>query len=569
MTRPTVKSILGDIGTSTSVLTRRPTVKQVLGETSVATQEKQTGFFQSMAQGIVKPFARGTANLASSLSSTFNLGQALIDKSKGNKEGYVNNMKQAAQKIEVDLGSYLGKYGPVGAGEKLSTQLKQGFGMGLEIGSWFIAGGGAKNLLKELGKAGLSKTTKQVLTKEIVKLGAKEGAKIGASAGGFGAGGAALAEKESTAGDVLKAGAIGATAGGVLGAGIGALGGKLSAKFARPKPIQPTAKPVVGATPITQKGVSKAISSELQPLAQEARKFKSADEFVDHYVKNPKEIPTSKEYKQFLSEKDAFIKKEEGLYAEMKSMRDKYTGKTIDQVPKQDIVKYEQLDVELKKTLSQKTLAKRPEGVIKTDIGDKALKEQLTDIYNQAVKGVDEAITKPSGVAKSIEAKSIEKGLTDSGFGQVAEYTPITIKQQSQLMSEIMTKDIELAKRIATGKEPLPPNLKGATAIKAMEDYAMETGDGLLARDLARSPLLKETSEAGQTLRLLAEREPDSATAKIREVALERTAVAEKKMKGLKPDKIKSEIKKGITEKVAKAKVNKYDWKNLISEIQC
>jgi len=280
MTRPTVKSILGDIGTSTSVLTRRPTVKQVLGETSVATQEKQTGFFQSMAQGIVKPFARGTANLASSLSSTFNLGQALIDKSKGNKEGYVNNMKQAAQKIEVDLGSYLGKYGPVGAGEKLSTQLKQGFGMGLEIGSWFIAGGGAKNLLKELGKAGLSKTTKQVLTKEIVKLGAKEGAKIGASAGGFGAGGAALAEKESTAGDVLKAGAIGATAGGVLGAGIGALGGKLSAKFARPKPIQPTAKPVVGATPVAPKGVSKAISSDLAPLAQEARKFKSADEFV-------------------------------------------------------------------------------------------------------------------------------------------------------------------------------------------------------------------------------------------------------------------------------------------------
>jgi len=444
MTRPTVKSILGDIGTSTSVLTRRPTVKQVLGETSVATQEKQTGFFQSMAQGIVKPFARGTANLASSLSSTFNLGQALIDKSKGNKEGYVNNMKQAAQKIEVDLGSYLGKYGPVGAGEKLSTQLKQGFGMGLEIGSWFIAGGGAKNLLKELGKAGLSKTTKQVLTKEIVKLGAKEGAKIGASAGGFGAGGAALAEKESTAGDVLKAGAIGATAGGVLGAGIGALGGKISAKFARPKPIKPTTKPIVEATPVAPKGVSKAIPGEKGILP-----------------------------------------------------------------PKQ------------------------------------------------------------AGVAKSIEAKSIEKGLTDSGFGQVAEYTPITIKQQSQLMSDIMTKDIELAKRIATGKEPLPPNLKGATAIKAMEDYAMETGDGLLARDLARSPLLKETSEAGQTLRLLAEREPDSATAKIREVALERTAVAEKKMKGLKPDKIKSEIKKGITEKVAKAKVNKYDWKNLISEIQC
>ena len=443
MARPTVKSILGDIGTSTSVSTGRPTVKSVLGQDSVEEQQKQPRFIQSMAKALVKPFARLGATGASAVKSTFNLGQALAAKARGNEKEYQKQLGEATKKIEVDLGGYLGKFGPMGAGEKLSTQLKQGFGTGAEIGSWFIFGGGAKNLVKGLGKAGLSNKAKQVLSKEIVKLGAKEGAKVGASAGGIGAAGATLAEKESTAGDVLKAGAIGTVAGGVLGAGIGALGGKISAKFAKPKPIKPTTKPIVEATPIVQKAI-------------------------------PEQIPTEK-------------------------------------------------------------------GILPT---------------------------KQTGVAKSIEAKSIERGLTE-GFGEVAEFNPITIKQQSKLMSDIMTKDIELAKRIATGKEPLPPNLKGATAIKAMEDYAMETGDGLLARDLARSPLLKETSEAGQTLRLLAEREPDSATAKIRELALERTAVAEKKLKGLKPDKIKSEIKAGIKQKVAKVKANKYDWKNLISEIQC
>jgi len=97
----------------------------------------------------------------------------------------------------------------------------------------------------------------------------------------------------------------------------------------------------------------------------------------------------------------------------------------------------------------------------------------------------------------------------------------------------------------------------------------METGDGLLARDLARSPLLKETSEAGQTLRLLAEREPDSATAKIREVAKAREEVATKKLRGMNETKAKSEIKSGIKEKVAKTKANNYDWVRLVDDFTC
>ena len=48
-----------------------------------------------------------------------------------------------------------------------------------------------------------------------------------------------------------------------------------------------------------------------------------------------------------------------------------------------------------------------------------------------------------------------------------------------------------------------------------MEDYAMDKRDGDLILELANSPLVSATSEAGQTLHLISERVPDSATAKI------------------------------------------------------
>jgi len=178
-------------------------------------------------------------------------------------------------------------------------------------------------------------------------------------------------------------------------------------------------------------------------------------------------------------------------------------------------------------------------------------------------------IGKPSGVAKSIEAKAIEQGLIDKGFDKLAEYEPAVIKEQSQIMSDIMKTDIERAKRLAKGQEVLPERLKGATALQAMEDYAMETKDGQLALDLANSPIATEISVAGQTLRLSAERTPDSATAKIKEIQKERQKAVEKKLKGKDTTKVKAEIKRSLKEKMDKSKPNKYDLASLLDKIVC
>ncbi len=119
----------------------------------------------------------------------------------------------------------------------------------------------------------------------------------------------------------------------------------------------------------------------IEALAKEAQKYNTAEEFVKAIKANPEKIPTTPEYVKYLKEQDDFVKREKEIYAEMKTMRDTYTGKAINEVPPSDLAKYDSLQKELNKTLSQKTLAKAPEGVIKTHIGDKALDSQLNDFY--------------------------------------------------------------------------------------------------------------------------------------------------------------------------------------------
>ena len=171
---------------------------------------------------------------------------------------------------------------------------------------------------------------------------------------------------------------------------------------------------------------------------------------------------------------------------------------------------------------------------------------------------------KDSKVAKSMEAKAIEKGITES-FKDLAGFTPITIKNQAKRVAKIM-EDINYATKMVLGEVPLEEGVNSAALVTAMENYAMETKNGKLIKDIANSPLTAETSEAAQTLRMLREREKDSATAKIAEIKKAREKVAERRRLGNTKKKVKDTMKKKIKEKVKK---NKYDWTNLIDEITC
>jgi hypothetical protein len=174
---------------------------------------------------------------------------------------------------------------------------------------------------------------------------------------------------------------------------------------------------------------------------------------------------------------------------------------------------------------------------------------------------------KPSKVGLSIEAKAIEKSLTE-GFGDTAEYTPLTIKDQAERAAKVL-EDPERVARIIAGDEALPDGLRGGSFIKAVEDAAQTKGDVETLRNLAQSKLTSDTSLHAQELATLAQRTPDSAVMKMREVQKAREAEVQKRL-GKRTIK---EAVKAETEKIQKAvKENtpkKGDWAEFLRSIEC
>lgn len=170
----------------------------------------------------------------------------------------------------------------------------------------------------------------------------------------------------------------------------------------------------------------------------------------------------------------------------------------------------------------------------------------------------------PSKIGKSIEQKAIEQGIA-SRFDQVAGYDKITIKDQAEKAAELM-KDMDKTSRVVRGEEPLPEGLRGSALITALEEYVKKTGDGIMAYDLANSPLVSETSAAAQELRLVAEREPDSMAKQIMDLKKAREKAVKEKTGKTAKEAVKEET--GKIKKEVK-KVDKYDWKNFIDSIEC
>jgi HAMP domain-containing protein len=112
-----------------------------------------------------------------------------------------------------------------------------------------------------------------------------------------------------------------------------------------------------------------------------------------------------------------------------------------------------------------------------------------------------------SRVGASIEAQAVAAKLAES-FQGTAEYDPITVEDQAARATELVDTDLPRVRKILRGSEQLPTGLRAASVIAAVENYARDTGDADLLRDLAKSKLVSETSLHAQELRMLRERDP-------------------------------------------------------------
>jgi hypothetical protein len=194
------------------------------------------------------------------------------------------------------------------------------------------------------------------------------------------------------------------------------------------------------------------------------------------------------------------------------------------------------------------------------------------DVLNKRVDGGTPTGDSPfdpnqpkSKVGKSIEAKAVENGLT-KGFSDTAGYDPITVKDQAERASNFINSSIEDARAVVRGEKPLPEGLRGTALITAMEEHIKNGKDAQAAYELANSPLVSETSAHAQEMRLMAERVPDSLTAKFKEIKAAREAALEKRggaKKSIKKitDDINTEIKKTASKRPT--------WEEFAKQISC
>lgn len=171
----------------------------------------------------------------------------------------------------------------------------------------------------------------------------------------------------------------------------------------------------------------------------------------------------------------------------------------------------------------------------------------------------------PAGIAKRIEAAAIEQGLIKDGFDKLSTFDRVTMKDQADRAAKVINGDIEQARRMIRGEEPLPEGLRGISLYKAMSEYMTKTKDAELAHELANSPLSTEVSLAAQELSLTRGLLPDSFAAKVAEVKRARETAA--KVDGKKVMDIKNGLKKKMQEvHLPKEELN---WNKFLSQIQC
>lgn len=171
-----------------------------------------------------------------------------------------------------------------------------------------------------------------------------------------------------------------------------------------------------------------------------------------------------------------------------------------------------------------------------------------------------------SKLARSTEQKAIDKKLTQ-GFEGKPEYAKVNVKNQATHALELLKTSPEQAERIALGKELPPGDLLPESVYVAVENAALKSGNVDLLRRLAtESSLSSEATGMGQRIRMLGERDPDSAVTAMRKLAETRKAAAEKKLGKPIASAVKDETKQI---KAATPKPTKETFNSFVESLKC
>ena len=178
---------------------------------------------------------------------------------------------------------------------------------------------------------------------------------------------------------------------------------------------------------------------------------------------------------------------------------------------------------------------------------------------------------KTSKLAQGVEEKAISKKLSD-GFEGLPEYAKVNVKDQASAANQIVKTRLNNAIEIAMGRQKPPEGVLPESVFVAVENHAQKTGDVDLLRRLAtESSQSLEATGMGQRIRMLAERNPESATGHIKTLSEARKSAVERNLKkqGKTLESAKADIIKQVKAEISNAKPKFKNWSDFIESVKC
>lgn len=343
-----------------------------------------------------------------------------------------------------------------------------------------------------------------------------------------------------------------------------------------------------------QEGVKAEIPKAVEPLIEEARKYKSAEEFVEaitgelnkgqkaEYVANENEILLLRDLANKKVERGEVvpeeIKQKALRFSERnleiiqeardkgKNFRDIYNNQLPEQFKNYGVKKNEW---DLHKADLISIWNKAHEGKKKVEI---KAEEPIASVEkveptqtSQVEKPIEQAKNegKPAKAALDINQDLIDKGFEGVPERDLASYNPMMAKEE--VAKVLKYSDREDFYDMAKSNKPMPEDVHPQILFNIAVDKATKAGDINTLMDLAKSPIAEQRSVAAQTLRMSQEGKPtNNVVTKIQEVKKSWESK-------IKDEKVAHRTRKSIYEEVKKTNLPKEElvWDKFLETIKC
>jgi hypothetical protein len=198
---------------------------------------------------------------------------------------------------------------------------------------------------------------------------------------------------------------------------------------------------------------------------------------------------------------------------------------------------------------------------------EKRISATLTDLWNKVNTTAEapiEAKQVPNTRARTLEQAAIEKKLTET-LGELPSHARMDMADQASLAADFIQKSPDEALRAARGDQTPPPGILPEALYTALEIKAIKEGNVELLRDLATS---KVPTFAGQSLKALDSADPYSPVKIMRDLREARETALERRT-GKKIDEHTKRVVSEIKREVMKSSSKRPTWEQFVKEIQC